>query len=92
MILTGKQKKKLKVKAHDLKPLIQIGKKGVTQGQINTINNHLNNHELIKVKFNEFKSQKEKLSIDIAKKTDAEIVEVIGNTIVLYKEIIDKSA
>jgi RNA-binding protein len=89
MSLSGKQKEKLKSKAHDLKAFIQIGKNGVTLGQINNIKNHLNTHQLIKIKFNEFKSQKEKLSIEIAKKTNANIVEIIGNTLVLYKEIND---
>jgi RNA-binding protein len=89
MSLTGKQKEKLRAKAHDLKPFIQIGKNGVTQGQINNIKKHLNNHHLIKIKFNEFKSQKEKVSMEISEKTKAEIVEIIGNTLVLYKESIN---
>ena len=63
MSLTGKQKEKLRAKAHDLKPFIQIGKNGVTQGQINNIKKHLNNHHLIKIKFNEFKSQTQPPSV-----------------------------
>ena len=55
MFISNKEVAKLKRKAHRLKPLVQIGKKGVTDEQIETIKKLLKDHELIKVKFNEFK-------------------------------------
>lgn len=90
MDITNKEIAKLKNNAHVLKPLVYIGKKGVTNEQIATIKKLLSDHELIKVKFNDFKSQRKELSNIIAKMTKSVIVDIIGNTLVLYKEKIKK--
>lgn len=85
MTLTGEQRRKLKSMAHNLNPMVQIGKKGLTEEQIETISKALFDHELIKVKFNDFKSVKDELSQRIADLTGSDIVDVIGNTLILYK-------
>ena len=85
MTLTSKQKAQLKKQAHTLKPLIQIGKKGLTQEQITTIANDLKHHQLIKIKFNDHKPQKKEISQQIAEKTESTIIDIIGNTLILYK-------
>jgi RNA-binding protein len=86
MFISNKEVAKLKSNAHRLKPLIQIGKKGVTDEQIETIEKLLEKHELIKIKFNEFKFQKRELSSIIAERTESMIVDIIGNTLILFKE------
>ncbi|MCW4048944.1 MAG: YhbY family RNA-binding protein [Candidatus Bathyarchaeota archaeon] len=91
MTLTNTQRQKLKAHAHSLKPHIQIGKNGVTEGQVNTIAKSLDMHELIKVKFNDYKSQKQQLSDEIAEKTESHIIDIIGNTLILYKRNPDAS-
>ena len=52
MELTSKQRKYLRSKAHHLKPVIIIGKTKINQSIIDTIDNALKSHELIKIKFN----------------------------------------
>ena len=84
--LTGSEKKHLIKLAHKLKPLIYIGKNGVTASLIATIDKALMDHELIKVKLLEFKSEKREFSRAIAKKTQSELLQVVGNTFLLYKE------
>ena len=86
MSLTGEQLRKLKAKAQNMKPSIQIGKDGLTQGQLERIKHELAHHELIKVKFNDYKTQKTELSQEIAARTGATQVDLIGNTLVLYKQ------
>ena len=86
MSLTGDQLRKLKAKAQNMKPSIQIGKDGLTQGQLERIKHELAHHELIKVKFNDYKAQKTELSQEIAARTGATQVDLIGNTLVLYKQ------
>jgi RNA-binding protein len=86
MSLTGEQLRKLKAKAQNMKPSIQIGKGGLTQGQLERIKHELAHHELIKVKFNDYKAQKTELSQEIAARTGATQVDLIGNTLVLYKQ------
>jgi RNA-binding protein len=86
MTLTSKQVDQLKALAHHLNPLIQIGKNGVTKGQIENIDKDLLHHELLKIKFNDYKAQKEELSRKIAVETGSEIVDIIGNTLIIYRE------
>ena len=86
MTLTTQQRQELKAKAHHLNPQIQIGKHGVTPDQINTIKTHLQSHELIKIKFNDYKTQKETLAKEITQRTESEQVDIIGNTLIIYKK------
>ena len=83
---TGEQLMKLKARAQNMKASIQIGKDGLTDGQLERINHELAHHELIKVKFNDHKAQKTELSQEITTRTGATQVDLIGNTLVLYKQ------
>ena len=84
--LTSKQRKVLEKYAHDLQPVVIVGGAGVTEGVVQKIADSLKAHELLKVKFNEFKDEKIELSNDIAQKCDATLVRVIGNVAIFYKE------
>ncbi|MCK4582233.1 YhbY family RNA-binding protein [Candidatus Bathyarchaeota archaeon] len=86
MSLTGEQLRKLKATAQSMKPSIHIGRDGLTNGQLKRIKHELAHHELIKVKFNDYKAQKTELSQEIAARTGATQVGLIGNTLVLYKQ------
>jgi RNA-binding protein len=90
MTLTGKQKAKLKGMAHGIKPVIQVGKAGVEEPQINSIKRALHEHELIKIKFLDFKDHKKEISENIARETGADIVDIIGNIVILYWENMDR--
>jgi RNA-binding protein len=85
MTLNNKQKAQLKKQAHTLNPIVQIGKKGLTQEQITTIRNDLKHHQLIKIRFNDHKLQKKEISQKIAEETESTIIDIIGNTLILYK-------
>jgi len=89
-MLNSRQKKILRAKAHDLKPVILVGKSGVTDGCIQSINEAIESRELIKVKFIEHKDNKKKLSETIRDKTKSEIVGNIGHTIMLFRQNPDK--
>ena len=86
MTLNGNQKNNLKAKAHHLHPQIQIGRNGVTPEQVTQIKTALNDHELIKIKFNAHKNQKETLSQEITEKTESTQIDLIGNTLIIYKK------
>ena len=89
-MLNSRQKKILRAKAHDLKPIILVGKSGVTDGCIQSINEAVESHELIKIKFLEHKDNKKSLSETICTKTDSEIIGNIGHTIMLFRQNPDK--
>ena len=89
-MLNSRQKKNLRAKAHDLKPIVLVGKAGVTTGCIQSIDEAIDSQELIKVKFLEHKDDKKSLSNEIAEKTNSEIVGNIGHTIILFRQNLDK--
>ena len=72
--------------AHPLKPLVQIGRNGLTPAALANIDKALTDHTLIKVKFNDHKQHKKQLSTTIADKTKADIVDLIGNTLILHRQ------
>lgn len=85
-MLTKREKKLLQKLAHKLKPLIQIGKNGVTPGTIANIDKALKDHELIKIKYLEHKAEKNTLTRQIIEETGSDLINKIGNTITLYRE------
>jgi RNA-binding protein len=87
--LAGSQRKYLRGLAHGLKPLVQVGKGGVTSALLAAVNRALDEHELIKVKFVDFKEEKKELSEEIGRKTKSERVGMIGNVAVFYRQHAD---
>ena len=85
MEINAKQRKFLEKNAQPLSALVQIGGAGVTENQIAQVDRLLGEHELIKVKFNEFKDEKKELSSQIAEKTNSTIVRLLGNVLILYR-------
>ena len=85
MDINAKQRKFLEKNAQPLTALVQIGGAGVTENQIAQISRLLGEHELIKVKFNEFKDEKRELGAEIAEKTESTLVRLIGNVLILYR-------
>jgi RNA-binding protein len=84
--LKGADRKKLRGLAHSLNPVVYIGKQGVTESVLEEIRRALDSHELIKVKFVEFKEEKQRLLAEAAKQTDSHLAGVIGNIGILYRE------
>jgi RNA-binding protein len=84
--LKGFQKKFLKGLAHDLPSIVQIGKNGLSPSLFKEINDQLENHELIKVKFKDFKDSKKDLSKEIETETKSQIVGMIGHVAIFYKQ------
>ena len=85
MDINAKQRKFLEKNAQPLTALVQIGGAGVTENQIAQVSRLLGEHELIKVKFNEFKDEKRELGAEIAEKTNSTLVRLIGNVLILYR-------
>ena len=88
--LQGWQKQYLRSLAHHLKPMVQIGKLGMTDALVATVNKALDDHELIKVKFVNNKDEKESISQDVVAKTGAAFIGAIGNVLILYRQQADK--
>ena len=86
-MLTGKQKSYLKGLSHNMQPIIQIGKNGVNEMLVKTIEDALEASELIKISVLQNCLEEPKtMAIDIADVLESEVVQVIGSTIILYKQ------
>ncbi len=86
-MLTGKQKRYLRSEAHHLSPIFQVGKGGVNENMIKQIDEALEKRELMKISvLQNCEWDKTEVAEALVEGTRAELVQVIGSTIVLYKE------
>lgn len=91
MNLNNKQKQHLKALAHPLKPVVMLGNNGLTEGVLAEIEQALGHHELIKVKIAaEDRETKALIAAAIVRETGACNVQVIGNTLILYRPSQDR--
>lgn len=84
--LTGSQRKWLRGQAHSLKPIVQIGRQGLTEGTIRQVDEALDAHELIKVQAAVPREEKEEIANRLASEVEAEVAGRIGHIIILYRE------
>lgn len=86
MKLTERQRKYLRRLAHDVKPVVQVGNSGLTDGLLAELNDCLTRHELIKVKVRVGNRDLRDETIDaLSRITGAEIIQRVGNTASLYR-------
>lgn len=86
-MLTGKQKRFLRAEAHHLTPIFQVGKGGTNENLIRHIEEAIEKRELIKLSvLNNCLDDAKEIATEIAEASGCELVQVIGKTIVLYKE------
>ncbi len=86
MNLNSGQRSYLKSLAHHLDPICYVGKNGLTDAVVKSIEVAFDANELLKLKFNDCKKEKRELSAEIAQKTDCCVVGIVGNIAILYRE------
>ncbi len=92
MTLNKRLQQQLKARAHSLKPVVMLGAKGLTQAVIDEVEVALKAHELIKVKLPQSdKNQRRETSDNIAQSTQSQVIQIVGNTLVLYRENPEKT-
>tara|TARA_B100000945_G_C20229610_1_gene524635 strand:- start:409 stop:708 length:300 start_codon:yes stop_codon:yes gene_type:complete len=85
MIMTGKQKKHLRSMAHNLKPVVNLGKHGLSPETKNEIDAQLLEHELIKLKvLDSCPISKKECANIVTHEKCIELVQIIGKTLTLY--------
>jgi RNA-binding protein len=91
-VLSNAEIRKLKARAQHLDPTFKVGKAGLSEGFINGIVEAFAHHDLIKVKFVEFKEEKKTLSVELAVKTGSRLIMRVGNVAVLWRRKPDPSS
>ena len=85
-MITGKQKSFLKGLAHELDPIVMIGKSGLTDNVLSEIDACLKSRELVKIKLQEGAALEPKETANrVAAVLRAEFVQAIGRKFVLYR-------
>ena len=90
MKLTNNQKKYLRSLAHDLKPFVMIGQNGLSESVLTEIDSTMLKHELIKIKLRvDNRKEKQQIIKKIIEFSHAELVQVIGGVLVIYRPFED---
>jgi len=85
-MLTQKQKRWLRGKAHDLHPLVLVGSRGLTKAVITETGHALDHHEMVKVRLGAGdRDDRRHQAATLCQRTEAEVVQLIGAVVTLYR-------
>ncbi len=90
--MTSKQRAYLRGVANTIEPIFQVGKGGLTENLINQLSDALEARELIKITvLKNAPDYAKDTAAEIAEATGAEVIQVIGNKITLFRQRKEKS-
>ena len=84
--MTSKVRAQLRSQAQSLSPVVMVGHEGITEGVIAALDAALMDHELVKVRFQDFKEMVRDLSVQLSNKTSSALVSTTGFTAVFYRK------
>ena len=84
--VTSKFRAQLRSQAQLMDPIVMVGHDGITEGVIGALDAALTDHELVKVRFQDFKEMTRQLSTELASKTRSLLVSTTGFTAVFYRK------
>jgi len=87
--MTVKERKALRARGHHLRPVVQVGQAGVHPALERKVESELQAHELIKVKVGQGGMAAGAAAEALALACGAEVVQVIGRTLLLYRERVE---
>ena len=91
MPLSKNQIKFLRSLCHDLKPVVMLGQKGLTNEVLHELDIALNHHELVKIKLSvDDREERAKMIAEICERSEADKIQTIGKTISLYRPNLKK--
>ena len=86
-MLNSRQRAQLRGLANNIETILQVGKSGVTENTVKQVSDALEARELIKLRTLETCPTSSRETADeLAEKTEADVVQVIGSRFVHYKE------
>lgn len=90
--MTSKFRAELRSRAQTISPVVMVGHEGITSGVVGALDAALTDHELVKVRFQDFKEMVRELSVSLAEKTGSTLVSTTGFTAVFYRENPEKTS
>ncbi|MDX1631896.1 MAG: ribosome assembly RNA-binding protein YhbY [Thermoanaerobaculia bacterium] len=85
--LTSAERSRLRGAAHHLKPVVQIGKDGLSPGVVAEVDRSLEAHQLIKVRLAGDREEREEQARTLAEASESELVGTIGAVAILYRPL-----
>jgi len=86
LLLTGKQKSYLRSRANTMNPIAQVGKGGITDAVVTSVEQALTARELVKVTvLNNCLQPVQEIAQGLAQRTNSTVVQQLGKKIVLYR-------
>lgn len=89
--LSTKQIAHLRGLGQRLEPIVHVGQAGLTEALVAGVNQALDSHELVKVKFHALKEERKQLAPQLAERTGSLIVQCVGHVVVLYRQQTDSA-
>lgn len=85
--LRGKDRAALRAEAHHISPTVHVGAQGITDSLVQSLDDALRTRELVKVKIGKgIELAAKDAAGALAERTGAEVIQVIGRTVTLYKQ------
>lgn len=84
--LTSAERRRLRGEAHRLKPVVHVGKDGLTEAVVSEVDSSLESHELIKVRVSGGRDEREAQARAVAESVGAALVATIGGVAILYRK------
>ena len=84
-LLTSADRRRLRGKGQLLEPVLKVGHNGIGGNFLESVIRELELHELIKIKFTDFKEDRHELAEKIAEGSDSALVQVVGHVAVFYR-------
>lgn len=89
--LTSSQRSYLTKRSHKIKPVVYIGKEGLTESIGKAANEAFKHNEIVKVKFASNRELKRDISLELESFTDSFLIRVIGHIAIYYKPFDEKA-
>jgi putative YhbY family RNA-binding protein len=90
--LSPARRRELRARAHKLDPVVFVGNSGLSTRVLAEIDRSLKSHELIKVRVNAERAERDAMFQEICRQTGAQPVQHIGKILVLFREKLEPPA
>ncbi|CAN5574321.1 hypothetical protein BH09VER1_BH09VER1_31560 [soil metagenome] len=77
--------RELKIRAQKLKPIIRLGKAGITPEFLAAFKDTFQHAALVKLRFEHFKDERKAMAKQLAEQSGAQLVQQVGHTAVFYR-------
>ena len=84
--LNAKQRRKLRSLAHNLRPVLQLGKGGVSDGFVTALVEAVERHELLKISLlSEAPVDRKEAAEELAALSGAHLIQLVGRSVVIFR-------